>query len=134
MKMDATFNTTRAKVRTMNQHYNSVSRAMIHINDIKYDLLKIAEMYDGILQDGLGHMAADMFQNYLSDLRADRWIYGYEITEVVLKEQSYTYDVSIQITGDRTPKKLKIHVGLYKSAWPDLAASMQYTGTGYVAK
>jgi hypothetical protein len=132
MKMDATFNTTRAKVRTMNQHYNNVSRAMIHINDIKYDLLKIAEMFDGILQEDLGYLAADMFQSYLSDLRADKWIHDYEVSNVVLKEQSYTYDVSVQITSDRTPKKLKIHVGLYKSPWPDLAPSMKYTGSGYI--
>jgi len=134
MKMDATFNLTKGKVRTMNQYHNNVSRAMIHINDIKYDLLKIAEMYDGILQEGLGHLAADMFQAYLSDLRGNEWIHDYEVTEIVLKEQSYTYDVSIQITKDRTPKKLKIHVGLYKSAWPELAATMKYTGSGYVSK
>lgn len=118
----------------MNQHHNSVSRALININDIKYDLLKISELYDGVLQEGLGHMPADMFQSYLSDLRADRWIHDYEISEIVLKEQSYTYDISVQITDDRTPKKLKIHVGLYKSAWPELAPTMKYTGSGYVAK
>jgi hypothetical protein len=116
-------------------HNNSyVSRAMININDIKYDLLKIAELYDGILQEGLGHLPADMFQAYLNDMRNDRWIHSYEITEVMLKEYSYTYDVSIQITNDRTPKKLKIHVGLYKSAWPDLATIMKYNGSGYVNK
>lgn len=128
--MDATFNTN--KIKTMNQHYNQVSRAMININDIKYDLLKIAELYDGVLQEGLGHLPADMFQSYLSDLRGDQWIYDYDISEIVLKEQSYTYDVSIQITEDRTPKKLKIHVGLYKSAWPNVYSTMKYTGSGYV--
>ena len=131
--MDATFNLNRSKVRTM--HNNSyVSRAMININDIKYDLLKIAEMYDGILQEGLGYLPADMFLVYLNDMRNDRWIHSYEITEVMLKEHSYTYDVGIQITNDRTPKKLKIHVGLYKSAWPDLASTMKYNGSGYVTK
>jgi hypothetical protein len=105
---------------------------MININDIKYDLLKIAEMYDGVLQEGLGHLPADMFLVYLNDMRNDRWIHSYEITEVMLKEHSYTYDVGIQITNDRTPKKLKIHVGLYKSAWPDLATTMKYNGSGYV--
>ena len=129
--MDATFNLNRSKVRTM--HNNSyVSRAMININDIKYDLLKIAEMYDGVLQDGLGHLPADMFLAYLSDMRADRWIHSYEVSEIMLKDHSYTYDVGIQITNDRTPKKLKIHVGLYKSAWPDLASTMKYNGSGYV--
>jgi hypothetical protein len=117
----------------MNQYQNSISRAMIHINDVKHDLLKIAEVYDGVLQDGLGYLAADLFQSYLSDLRVNGWIYSYEISEIVLKEQSYTYDVSVQITQDRTPKKLKIHVGLYKSPWPDVAVSkMKYTGSGYV--
>jgi len=133
--MDATFNLNRSKVRTVHNNNNShVSRAMININDIKYDLLKIAEMYDGVLQEGLGHLPADMFLTYLNDMRNDRWIHSYEITEVMLKEHSYTYDVGIQITNDRTPKKLKIHVGLYKSAWPDLATTMKYNGSGYVTK
>lgn len=132
--MAATFNLTKTKVKNMST-YNNVSRAMIHINDVKYDLLKIAEMFDGILQDGLGHLAADMFSKYLDDLKEGRWIHGYEISEIVLKEQSYTYDVNVQITGDRTPKKLKIHVGLYKSAWPDIAANFKYDEkTGYHAQ
>lgn len=118
----------------MSQYHNQVSKALININDIKYDLLKIAELYDGVLQEGLGHMPADMFQAYLSDLRGDKWIHSFDITEIVLKEQSYTYDVSVQITEDRTPKKLKIHVALYKSPWPDLAPTMKYNGSGYVAK
>lgn len=132
--MDATFNLRNNKVKTMNQYHNSVSRAMININDIKYDLLKISELFDGVLQEGLGHLPADMYQSYLSDLRADRWIHDYDISEIMLKEQSYTYDITVQITNDRTPKKLKIHVGLYKSPWPELAATMRYTGSGYVAK
>jgi hypothetical protein len=117
----------------MNQ--NQVSKAMIHINDIKYDLLKISEIYDGILQEGLGHLPADMFNSYLSDLKNDDWIHDFDISEITLKEQSYTYDVSVQVTEDRTPKKLKIHVGLYKSPWSEFAASkMKYTGNGYVFK
>jgi hypothetical protein len=108
---------------------------MININDIKYDLLKVAEIYDGLLQDELGYLAADMFHAYLNDMIQQRWIHSFEITEIVLKEHSYTYDISIQITNDRTPKKLKIHVGLYKSAWPELAASTTYNKeTGYHAK
>jgi len=131
--MDATFNLNRSKVRTVHNNNNSyVSRAMININDIKYDLLKISEMYDGVLQDGLGYIAADMFCKYLQDMCDQRWIHSFQITEIVLKEHSYTYDINIQITNDRTPKKLKIHVGLYKSAWFDLSKSMKNTATGYV--
>lgn len=131
--MAATFNLTRTKVKNMSTY--NVSRAMIHINDVKYDLLKIAEMYDGVLQDGLGYIAADMFCKYLEDMREGRWIHSFEISDIVSKEQSYTYDVNVQITGDRTPKKLKIHVGLYKSPWPDLAPSLNYNKeTGYNAQ
>ena len=36
------------------------------------------------------------------------------------KENSVTYDVIIQLTEDRSPKKLKIHVGVYKSKWPEI--------------
>jgi hypothetical protein len=109
-----------------------ISKSFISVNDIKFDLLKVAEIYDGLLQDGLGYLASDMFSKYLDDLKNDNQIYSYEITDVVLKEQSYTYDINVQITQDRTPKKLKIHVGLYKSAWPSLYSKMKYTGSGYV--
>lgn len=122
-------------MKTMNQYQNQVSRAMIHINDVKYDLLKISEIFDGVLQEGLGHLPADMFNAYLSDLRSEEWLYQFDISHITLKEQSYTYDINIQITQDRTPKKLKIHVGLYKSPWPELAVSkMKYNGGGYVTK
>lgn len=111
---------------------NQVSKAMININDVKYDLLKIAELYDGVLQEGLGDLPIDMFNLYLTDLKNMDWIHGFEIAECVLKEHSYTYDVNVQITDDRTPKKLKIHVGLYKSAWPDIASKFKYDEkTGY---
>jgi len=118
----------------MNQTHNNVSKAMININDIKYDLLKIAELYDGVLQEGLGHLPTYMFDLYLTDLKNQDWIHGFEIAEAVLKEHSYTYDVNVQITNDRTPKKLKIHVGLYKSAWHELAPTLKYNAeTGYHA-
>lgn len=136
--MDATFNSPRNK--NMNRNYNNynnynnnVSRALININDIKYDLLKIAEIYDGVLQDGLGHLPIKMFSLYLNDLCKDGFIHSFELSEFVLKEHSFTYDVNVRITGDRTPKKLKIHVGLYKSAWYDLAKTMKSTLTGYHA-
>lgn len=109
-----------------------ISKAPININDIKYDLLKIAEVHDGLLQDGLGELPVRLFDAYLTDMRSANWIYDYQIAEITLKEQSFTYDINIQITKDRTPKKLKVHVGLYKSAWETLAPSMKYTGNGYV--
>jgi hypothetical protein len=115
-----------------NNYHNNTSRAGMNINDIKYDLLKISEMFDGLLIEGLGHLAADMFCKYLQDMCDERLVYSFEITDIVLKEHSYTYDVNVQITNDRTPKKLKIHVGLYKSAWPALSKSMKNTDAGYV--
>ena len=129
--MGATFNLNNKRIKAVT---TQVSKAMINVSDIKYDLLKIAEIYDGLLQAGLGELPIHMFNLYLTDLKNDEWIYGFEITECVLKEHSYTYDVSVQITNDRTPKKLKIHVGLYKSAWPELAPTLKYNAeTGYHA-
>jgi hypothetical protein len=110
-----------------------ISRATTNINDIKYDLLKIAEVHDGLLQEGLGELPVRLFNAYLGDMRNEGTIYSYNVDNIVLKEHSYTYDVSVQITRDRTPKKLKVHVGLYKSAWPDLATKLKYTNAGYVA-
>jgi hypothetical protein len=130
--MDVTYNTNRNNRFNKPSYQNHVSRASININDIKYDLLKVAEIYDGLLQEGLGDLSAHMFSAYLQDLCDDRWIHSFEITEIVLKEHSYTYDINVQITNDRTPKKLKIHVGLYHSAWPALSKTMKNTDAGYV--
>ena len=55
----------------------NISRAPININDIKYDLLKIAEVHDGLLQDGLGELPVNLFNAYLSDMRNQNWIYDY---------------------------------------------------------
>lgn len=134
--MDATFNLTNTRVKKMN-NYNRDNRdtraPSMNVNDIKYDLLKIAEMYDGLLQEGLGDLAARMFCNYLDDMCQARLVYNYEITDIVLKEHSYTYDINVRISNDRTPKKIKVHVGLYKSAWPAFSSTMKYSAdTGYV--
>lgn len=131
--MDATFNLSNTKVKKMTNNNRENNSPSMNINDVKYDLLKIAEIYDGILQDGLGDLAAKMFCHYLDDMCADKLIYSYEITDIMLKEHSYTYDINVKPSIDRTPKKIKVHVGLYKSKWPELASKMKYTGNGYVA-
>lgn len=95
-----------------------VSRSRLSLDNVKYDLLKIAEPYDGIMFEGSGPMLTGLFDAYLGDLRRDRLIYGYEILEEQYKENAVTFDVLVQLTYDRNSKKIKVHVGTYKSAWP----------------
>ena len=96
----------------------SVSRSRLSLENVKYDLLKIAEPYDGIMYEGSGPQLGYLFNAYLADLRQDRLIYGYEILEEQYKENAVTFDVLVQLTYDRNSKKIKVHVGTYKSAWP----------------
>ena len=102
--------------------YNNkpMNKSMISMDNIKYDLLKIAEPYDGVMFEGSGYLVNDLFASYLNDLQDDHLIYSWSIPEEQYKENSVTYDVIVQLTEDRSPKKLKIHVGVYKSKWPEI--------------
>ena len=51
-----------------------------------------------------------LFQSFLGDLKKAHKIYAFNIVSSD-KENAVTFDISVQIHRDRTPKKLKIHVG-----------------------
>lgn len=92
----------------------------ISLQDIKYDLLKIIEPYDGILYgEKTYNRVTDLFDAYLGDLKSSRLIADYTILSTE-RENSITLDVAVKLSADRSPKKLKIHVGLYKSNWPNI--------------
>lgn len=96
----------------------------ISINDIKWDLIKIIEPHDGRLenkQDGT-KIVNNLFTSYLKDLQKERKIQDYNIVSS-LRDTAITYDIAIKLNADRSPKKLKIHVGTYKSPWVDKRAS-----------
>lgn len=102
-----------------------MSRSRISLDNIKYDLLKIAEPYDGVMYEGSGNLVTGLFTAYLQDLRTERLIYGYELLEEQYKENAVTFDVMVQLTNDRNSKKIKVHVGTYKSAWPRVKAQLK---------
>lgn len=84
--------------------------------DIKYDLLKIIEPYDGVMTKKDNKKVFDLFNSYLGDLRADRHIKDYTIY-YNFKDNSMAYDVGIKLSNERSPKKLKIYVGLFSHPW-----------------
>ena len=98
-------------------------RAGLNINHIKFDLLKISELYDGVLTAELGHLPLDFYNQYLLDLCNSGMIFAYSIDTPELRtheasgDRSFTYTVNIQSGRERAHKALKIHVGLYKSIW-----------------
>ena len=104
-----------------------MNKSLISMDNIKYDLLKIAEPYDGIMFEGSGYLVNDLFAAYLNDLQDGNLIYSWSIPEEQYKENSVTYDVIVQLTEDRSPKKLKIHVGVYKSKWPEIKEKLDAT-------
>ena len=97
----------------MSNEDRQMSRARIHINDIKYDLLKVAEPWDGVMYEGLEQKPLALFRSYLKDLVENKLINSFDLPGSETKDTSITYDVVVQITKDRTPKRIKIHVGLY---------------------
>ena len=90
----------------------------ISINDVKYDLIRIIEPYDGILEakSTSESIVKKLFGTYLNDLKQESKIQDYTITSVI-RDTAITYDVAVKISADRSPKKLKIHVGIFQSPW-----------------
>lgn len=81
------------------------------IQDIKYDVLKIVTPYDGYMfnkkdTDHVRHL----IECYMRDLTGSRKIVGCNINNII-KDTTITYDLTVKISHDRSPKKLKIHVG-----------------------
>jgi len=88
-----------------------------NLQDLKYDLLKISEPYDGVLwEDNTAESVAKLFNAYLGDMRRWRSIFAYEVG-FTRKETSYTFDVNVTLAPGRSAKKLKIHVGIYQTRW-----------------
>lgn len=97
----------------MTRHSNVPS---LNINNVKYDLLKIIEPWDGILGSRQTGPVFKLFNAYLRDLRRSGQVREYNI-ESSVRDASITYDISIKFSADRSPKRLKIHVGTFQYPW-----------------
>ena len=102
----------------LNMRYNKMRQDRISINDIKYDLIKIIEPYDGRLEakEGSEKRVERLFKSYLVDLAKSRKIQDFSIVSSV-RDTAVTYDVNVKLGIDRSPKKLKIHVGIFQHPW-----------------
>jgi len=81
------------------------------LQDIKYDLLKIIAPHDGYMYNNKDTVKVrSLFNSFLGDLKKSYKIREYEIRDTE-KENAITFDIEIRIHKDRSPKKLKIHVG-----------------------
>ena len=88
----------------------------ININDVKYDLLKIIEPWDGILEQEQSGPVYKLFSSYLHDLRREGKIKEFNIYSSN-RNTAITYDVAVKFSAERSPKKLKIHVGTFQLPW-----------------
>lgn len=93
----------------------------ISLNDIKYDLLKIIEPWDGILEENNPKPVRGLFIAYLNDLQKEKMIYDFSI-DTTSRDNAFTFDVNIKMSPTRSPKKLKIHVGVFTAPWVEKAA------------
>ena len=90
----------------------------ISINDVKWDLIRIIEPWDGILENKpeSEEVVFKLFKSYLGDLVKQRKIQDFTIVGSI-RDTAITYDVAVKIAADRSPKKLKIHVGIFQQPW-----------------
>ena len=107
----------------MVQQFNTGSRLKmrqnrISINDIKWDLIRIIEPWDGRLENKpeSEQIVLKLFKSYLGDLVKQRKIQDFTIVGSI-RDTAITYDVAVKIAADRSPKKLKIHVGIFQYPW-----------------
>lgn len=95
--------------QTATEEYNIGGQ--FSLQDIKYDLLKIIEPFDGYMFNGKDTTRVrGLFDAYLGDLKRCNKIQEFGIYSNV-KDNAVTFDVSVKIQRDRSAKKLKIHVG-----------------------
>ena len=102
----------------LNTRYRHMRQNRISINDIKWDLIKIIEPYDGRIENKSGgdKAVSSLFTSYLGDLKLQGKIQDFNIVSS-LRETAITYDIAIKLSVDRSPKKLKIHVGIFQYPW-----------------
>ena len=101
-------NTTTNKTSHANRYRIS---GQYNINDVKYDLLKIIQPYDGLMHNDKDvSNIRSLFISYLNDLKHSWKIFSFNVV-IVEKDNAYTYDSHVQMHRERSPKKLKIHVG-----------------------
>jgi hypothetical protein len=103
-----------------------------NLQDIKHDLLKIMKPYDGYMYNNVEtETVTRLFNSFLGDLKTAHRIYAFT-QECSDKENAVTFDISIQIHRDRTPKKLKIHVGrlnynVKETGWQEIVLPGEYS-------
>lgn len=91
-------------------------KTLLNINDIKWDLLKIIEPYDGRLMKSQWQPVIRLFDAYLGDLKNENVIKEFVISYTI-KDHAITYDVQVKFNMDKSAKKLKIHVGTFALPW-----------------
>ena len=102
---------------------HNFDQTRVSINDIKFDLIKIIEPYDGILEQKQESESKvrSLFTAYLNDLQDEDKIQDFTILSTI-RDTAITYDVAVKMSADRSAKKLKIHVGVFQAPWVNKAA------------
>jgi hypothetical protein len=92
----------------------------ISLNDIKFDLLKIIEPWDGVLESTNPRPVRQLFIAYLNDLQREKMIYDFAI-DTSERPAAFTFDINVRMGPTRSPKKLKIHIRAFTQPWCDAA-------------
>ena len=104
----------RVAMHSLGTNIRELRQGRVSVNDIKWDLIKIIEPYDGLLatNEGSERIVRRLFEKYLGDLKYAHLINDSSVSSSI-RDTAITYDVAVKVAADRSPKKLKIHVGVY---------------------
>jgi hypothetical protein len=88
----------------------------ISIKDIKFDLLKIIEPYDGRMEHKSNRPVQNLMLSYLYDLKNDKAIHDFSLNSSK-SEKAHTFEIKIKRQQNDTLKTLKIHVANFQHPW-----------------
>jgi|TARA_B110000503_G_scaffold137214_1_gene221047 hypothetical protein len=106
----------RAAMNSVSTNIRDLRQGRVSINDIKWDLIKIIEPYDGVLapNEGSEQTVRRLFIRYMSDLKYAGLVNDFNVHSSI-RSNAVTFDVSVKMSQERSDKKLKIHVGVYQN-------------------
>ena len=88
----------------------------IVVHDIKYDLLKIMEPWNGRLTKNSPGPVRRLYSEYLKDLAKSKLIKDHSI-DIDKNEKSHIFYVNVRTLSKNSPQVIKIYVDYFRHPW-----------------
>lgn len=94
-----------------------MTRSYVVPENIDYDLAKIVEPWDGILQSNQSGPVYHLIKSYFLDLKYSGMIKEFSLRSSS-RQKHIVYDINVRFTNDKTKfKKFKVYVSTFQYPW-----------------